>query len=238
MFCTNIVRRPQYLKDGTPSGTYVRIGQCKDAGRYVTNTEVLVWSEPLYDIRAVFMVQDPTEGGGVSLFGCWGNGFPAQGIFPHQPTGYGAGERGAPMAYTSDYADMWSGLRTGISNGTVNVTLNGVKMDPLVTPFSGGYDLLTFDCSGNARKGDTFGSYGQGDAYVGGVEYGEILLYTNRLSSAEIERTEVYLNKKWFGKNTPGVTVAEPASLFVAEGASVTLTGGGFVNAPVGMSKR
>ncbi len=170
-----------------------------------------------------------SKGGGVSLFGCWGNGFPAQGIFPHQPTGYGAGERGAPMAYTSDYADMWSGLRTGISNGTVNVTLNGVKMDPLVTPFSGGYDLLTFDCSGNARKGDTFGSYGQGDAYVGGVEYGEILLYTNRLSSAEIARTEVYLNKKWFGKNTPGFTVAEPTSLFVSDGASVTLTGGGDV---------
>ena len=67
-------------------------------------------------------------------------------------------------------------------------------------------------------------------AYVGGVEYGEILLYTNRLSSAEITRTEVYLNKKWFGKNTPGFTVAEPTSLLVAEGASVTLTGGGDVH--------
>ena len=70
MFCTNIVRRPQYLKDGSPAGTYVRIGQCKDTGNRITNTEVLVWSEPIYDVRAVFLVQDPTEGGGVILGRC------------------------------------------------------------------------------------------------------------------------------------------------------------------------
>jgi hypothetical protein len=107
------------------------------------------------------------------------------------------------------------------------VKLNGVQIDPLVTPFSGGYDLLTFDCPTGNRKGDTFGSYGQSDAYVGGVEYGEILLYTNRLSSVDISRTEAYLAKKWFDRTMPGHSVAAPTSLFVAEGASVTLTGSG-----------
>ena len=70
MFCTNIIRRPQYVKKGTSAGTYVRIGQCKDSGSFITNTEVLVWSEPIYDVRAVFIVQDQTEGGGVLLGRC------------------------------------------------------------------------------------------------------------------------------------------------------------------------
>ena len=178
-------------------------------------------------VRTAFFVFG-SKGGGNSLFGCYSQGYPAQGIFPHYPAGYGAGELGAPMCCSATgHESMWSGFKNGISNGTVIVKLNGVKIDPLVTPFSGGYDLLTFDCSANARKGATFGSYGQGDAYVGGVEYGEILLYTNRLTSVDITRTEAYLNKKWFARNTPGASVAEPTSLFVAEGASVTLTGSG-----------
>ena len=177
-------------------------------------------------VRTAFFVFG-SKGGGNSLFGCYSQGYPAQGIFPHQSVNYGAGERGTPMAYTRDNSSMWSDLRTAISNGNATVTQNGVKIDPLVTSFSGGYDLLTFDWPQKGRKGATFGSYGQGDAYVGGVEYGEILLYTNRLSSVDITRTEAYLNKKWFARNTPGASVAEPTSLFVAEGASVTLTGSG-----------
>ena len=179
------------------------------------------------NVRTAFFVYG-SKGGGVSLFGCWGNGYPAQGIFPHYPTGYGAGERGAPMCCSAvGHEGMWSDLRTAISNGTASVKLNGVPIDPLVTPFSGGYDLLTFDCPTGNRKGDTFGSYGQGDAYVGGVEYGEMLLYTNRLSSVDISRVEAYLAKKWFDRTMPGHSVAAPTSLFVSEGASVTLTGSG-----------
>ena len=179
------------------------------------------------NVRTAFFVYG-SKGGGVSLFGCWGNGYPAQGIFPHYPVGYGAGERGAPMCCSAvGHEGMWSDLRTAISNGTATVKLNGVQIDPLVTPFSGGYDLLTFDCPTGSRKGDTFGSYGQGDAYVGGVEYGEILLYTNRLSSVDISRVESYLAKKWFDRTMPGHSVAAPTSLFVSEGASVTLTGSG-----------
>lgn len=177
-------------------------------------------------IRTAFFVYG-SKGGGNSLLGCYSQGYPSQGIFPHQPVDYGAGVRGAPMCYTRDYKSMWSALLNAISNGNATVTQNGVKIDPLVTPFSGGYDLLTFNWQQTGRKGDTFGTYGQGESFVGGVEYGEILLYTNSLGSAEIARTEAYLNKKWFARHTPGISVAEPTSLFVAEGASVTLTGSG-----------
>ncbi|MBQ5794809.1 MAG: hypothetical protein IIW14_02320, partial [Kiritimatiellae bacterium] len=69
MFCTNLVLRPTFLNGTAMSEKYVRIAPCREATDY-KDTQILVWNVPIRDIRAVFLVQDPTEGGGCLLGRC------------------------------------------------------------------------------------------------------------------------------------------------------------------------
>jgi hypothetical protein len=54
----------------------------------------------------------------------------------------------------------------------------------------------------------------------------ESIIYTNTLSRGAVLQVEAYLNRKWFGAQTPGYRPAKARSLKVASGASVTVQGG------------
>ena len=67
---------------------------------------------------------------------------------------------------------------------------------------------------------------GSAGAYsYGGMNLGESIIYTNRLSRGAALQIEAYLNRKWFGAETTGYRPAQAKSLSVAAGASVTLKG-------------
>ena len=68
-------------------------------------------------------------------------------------------------------------------------------------------------------------SAGNGYGY-GGMALAESIIYTNTLSRGAVLQVEAYLNRKWFGAQTPGYRPAKARSLKVASGASVTVQGG------------
>jgi hypothetical protein len=83
---------------------------------------------------------------------------------------------------------------------------NGVSVNGTTTGLSGDYDLVSWRLSeaDNATNG-TPGAVWFASCYAdsggrlnGGQELAEVLIYTNRLSDAEIAATEHYLNRKWF----------------------------------------
>lgn len=202
---------------GTMNGTdkAAMILHKEDGSRYVhENGNMYITGAPTF--KSVFVVHG-SQGGGNSVLGCWGNGYPWQGL-AHAPT-----KTGLPIfVHQAGGYNAWGGDAPSISNGTYQVRLNGVRIDPFTTPFSGGYDLLTV--SGNfARKSDTLATFGQGCSYAGGLSYGEVLIYSNQLDSAVASKVEAYLQKKWFDVDTAGYRQATCDSLRVDAGAKVSV---------------
>ena len=59
--------------------------------------------------------------------------------------------------------------------------------------------------------------------------YGEVVLFTNRLSLAQIQDAEAYLARKWFGKETPHYYKEMCDAFSVAAGSTLAVTGGGLI---------
>lgn len=161
------------------------------------------------------------KGGGGSLFGGWDCGYPSQGL-PHATAG-------GPIFCTVPDRSYWAmafgsstaGLSMAVSNGTAIVRQNQAKVDPFVQGFTDDYETFAFS-SGCGRKTDAIALYGQGASYTGGFECGEVLIYPQTFTAAEVDRTEAYLVKRWFDRDTPGL-MASCGTLDVAEGATVKL---------------
>ena len=161
-----------------------------------------------------------SQGGGNSLLGCWGNGFPFQGL-AHYPLDT-VNAKTVFMKKTK--YEAWNDAQvTSFTSGANVARLNGEAFDPFSTPFSGGYDLLTVTTEKLNRKSDTLAVYGQLDECVGGLSYGEVLIYTNRLDAATQTKVEAYLRKKWFDVDTTGLLRATCGALRVAKGAVLTV---------------
>ena len=106
--------------------------------------------------------------------------------------------------------------------------LNGGKVVPVDAAPSGAYDVVsilspyTMSCASIGCRGIRTTS--------GGLQMGELILYTKMLTADEAKRVDAYLNYKWFGR-TPGAAFlpAQVGVLDVAEGATVVVDG----NAPI-----
>ena len=211
MFCTNIIRRPQLLTGAEMKDKYVRLGMHTESEDY-TNTEQLVWSAPLKDIRAVFLVQDPTEGGGEILGRC---------SWRLDDTYYGS--RGGPY-YRGGSSPLTRNLISP-SYGTPCVTngtfyLNGQIVNAMKTGYLGGFmQLVEHHVNTNYPAHaphrelwcDAFGAGyvnnpdgGRGN-YVkfsnGGMRIAEYVIYTNSLTYAERVQVAQYLSRKWLGSD-------------------------------------
>ncbi len=162
-----------------------------------------------------------SQGGGNALLGCWGNGYPYQGL-AHNPLDT-ANEKTLFMAKIGTNAAWDSSQVQTFTSGANVARLNGSEIDPFATKFSGGYDLLSVTTKNVNRKSDTLAIYGQVDTCVGGLSYGEVLVYTNALDAATLPKVEAYLRKKWFGVDTPGYLQASCGALRVAAGAVLTV---------------
>ncbi|MGN0853228.1 MAG: hypothetical protein ACI4Q3_07600 [Kiritimatiellia bacterium] len=187
-----------------------------DGTRYThADGDGFIWSAPYF--KSVFIVYG-SQGGGNSLLGCWGNGYPWQGL-AQMPK-----EAGLPLfsRVTGSYTAWKDAESQAISNETIRVRLNGVRIDPFTTPFSGGYDMLSVN-GALGRKSDTLATFGQNLAYAGGLSYGEVLVYSNLLDVAVQSRVEAYLRKKWFNADSSGCRQSACAALRVAAGARVSV---------------
>lgn len=213
-------------RDGDGKAAYI-LKQADGTGYTHSNADNYITGVPFY--KTVFAVYG-SKGGGNSILGNYGNGYPWQGLafryvssFPQPQPMFTANTHESQSATTGawSYDAFQEAHRQVISNGVAR--LNGADFDPFETSFSGKYDLLTLRIDNNVRKSDTLCTYGQGANQVGGLEYGEVLIYDRQLTDVELLRTEAYLRKKWFNAESPTARTPYCASLSVADGARVNV---------------
>ena len=182
-------------------------------------------------IYTAFLVYNSSAGGGTVLGG-GDNGYPSKGL-PHQHSkGDDSPIIDEPDFVANDYHGL-PGISNAVANGTAIFRRNGVDVDPFTTPFLKGNERVTFKYS-TGRKTTHLCWYGYGQTY-GGLKYGEVALFDRVLTTTEINGTEAYLAKKWFGIDTPGYGSAADA-VTVADGASLTVLGPDFSAASLGGS--
>jgi hypothetical protein len=106
--------------------------------------------------------------------------------------------------------------------------LNGGKVVPVDAAPSGEYDVVSI-LSPYAMECASLGCSRYRNK-AGGLQMGELILYTKMLTADEAKRVDAYLNYKWFGR-VPDATLlpAQVGVLDVAEGATVVVDG----NAPI-----
>jgi len=220
-FATNIFNRPLIVSNrlnGLPMLDFGRLGQGGGSG----DNRMLQFKNYQTNIRTVFWVVGSKNGGGFLL----GDSLP-NGSERHFHRGSTSGTYGG---VASDPIWGVAGQDKGIVRAGETWT-NGVSVNGTATGLSGQYDLVTwrlssaYDAANNTPGAVWFAScYADpGGRLNGGQELGEVLIYTNRLSDAEVRATERYLTRKWF----PAYATARMSL------GTVALDGGGagFVNA-------
>ena len=193
---------------------------------------------PLTNIRSVVWVMNTREGGGMLLGG--GRDYPY-----NHPNNRWNFHRGTKYRLAGDTEDrtvnaefkvgcsLLSGngqgnLHNGSSTWRVNGSAVGVYQQNVL---SGDWDMISMAMSGNdqpATEAEALACDGRTIASSsfyqrsGGQLMGELLVYSNALTSAQIEGLEAYLKRKW-GFVRPQVT--NLAEVAVAEGAALDLQG-------------
>jgi hypothetical protein len=166
-------------------------------------------------IKTSFFVAN-SSGGGNSLLGSDNNGYPYLG-FPNYALGKPI------LSVTTTYEEN---LQTQFGSANKwTFRKNGEDYNPFETPFSLGNDLFLFHSANPSagRSGITFGGVWGYNSNVGGLKYGEIMLYQESLSSSDWQYIEAYMQNKWFNRKTKGVCVASVSNLYVASGSTVIL---------------
>lgn len=226
MFCTNMSARPLFVNGETMDEKYVKIEFVNT--NYLNGTQTLVWSDPIYDVRAVFLVENPVDGGGQLLGRCsWrlGNQYYAS--------------RGGPF-YRDANSNWKSSIVANSIYGSLPVMngdffLNGERVKGTKSGYLGPFtQVIEFHSNTNywANEAnrihgiacDNFGCSYQDvhDAswirdHNGYQRISECLIYTNSLTYAERAKIAQYLLKKWTGKN---ISVQDELSVGLAQAGS------------------
>ena len=175
------------------------------------------------ELHSVFMVMDSSQGGGV-LVGCGQDPTSLRG--PNYGYGLRRFETTGALSYSEPILTNanWTGQKSLLYEGGSRARLNGQRINPLTTGFSGGWDLVSL-VSYEDFGGGSFAAANY-NKYVGGQAVGEAILYKEGLSERQVDTVEAYLNWKWFGKVTPGFRPAAVSNLTVRAGATLAVTGG------------
>ena len=163
-----------------------------------THDRGLQWSRML-DVRALFMVIGSQNSGGTILGGDDSN----------SPYGRGNFSSAADPIVDRSYSD--GRTRNGLFR------LDGVSVDGSTTGFSGGYQVLVSYPTASVRAGQfahdrELSSTKNRD---GGQRFGEVLVFTNELSSSQILNIEAYLTSKWMKRKEITLGTADVAEHMV-----------------------
>ena len=106
-----------------------------------------------------------------------------------------------------------------LANGAYPVWTNGVAVTATNTGFSGGYQILSLN-----TKGQLVNALGWriDNTTAGGQNYGEVLLFTNALTTLQRMTAEAYLAAKW---GLPYQYITPLATATVAAGATLEMGG-------------
>ena len=176
----------------------------------------MVFNQPIAS-KTIVMVYGSQDGGGMALVGGWKSGQTGE-AQNHLP-GETIAASGQPTYYNRNAANIES---TTIANGRKNVPcwVDGTAIVPNETAaLNGGYQIISL----GVAPGDSpsVRSIGMSDEYgnSGGQRYGEILIFTNELTTVQRKAVEFYLAKKW-GLAEGYSAGGRPRSLEIDEGGS------------------
>lgn len=244
MFCTNLVRRPKVSAGASMAEKYVRIGNVYS--EYITNTEQLVWSVPIKGIRAVFLVQDPCEGGGEILGRCsWRLGNTCYGSRGGPYYRGGSLDWHRPLVSSSYATDCVKygrffidgrevcGYEAGYAGPFLQVVEHHVNESRRASASQAELACDAFGTGYVDHPGD--GTYVSGAN--GGMRIAECIVYTNALTHRERVQTLRYLSRKWLDREvdwtvtesgtdlTPGMLPAGGEEIWVPSGSALTAGG-------------
>ncbi len=136
------------------------------------------WSKNLSNVRTVFMLIGSQLGGGILLGGLDA----ATSDFNRGPVSSAA----TPIYYQFTSANVKGGI----------TRIDGVQVDGTATGLSGSYQVIALRTSGNVTAGQ-FAHDRDQTSRGGGQRLGEVIVYTNVLSDAQMAQVEAYLLNKW-----------------------------------------
>lgn len=176
-------------------------------------------------LKSALLVYDSSSGGG-PLLGGVGGWIIDKGMLPRWETSSADSPIVCNMSTDPNSTKAVNAISNACENGTAVFRRNAEICNPAIAKFTKGVELVSFRNS-TGRRSDTFGGYGTSAAgnAMGGIMYGEIILFERKLTDAETLFAEAYLAKKWMGLDTPGYGAPSAAILSVAAGAKLTLLG-------------
>lgn len=175
----------------------------------------MVFNQPI-ESKTIIMVYGSQDGGGMALVGGWKSG--QKGEKQNPLPGETIADSGQATYYNRNAATVEA---MTIATGRANVPcwVDGKAIVPNETAaLNGGYQIVSL----GVAPGDSpsVRSLGMSDEYgnAGGQRYGEILVFTNELTTVQRKAVELYLAQKWGLKANYSFDEACPKSLEIVEG--------------------
>ena len=175
----------------------------------------MVFNQPI-ESKTIIMVYGSQDGGGMALVGGWKSG--QKGEKQNPLPGETIADSGQATYYNRNAATVEA---MTIATGRANVPcwVDGKAIVPNETAaLNGGYQIVSL----GVAPGDSpsVRSLGMSDEYgnAGGQRYGEILVFTNELTTVQRKAVELYLAQKWGLKANYSFGEACPKSLEIVEG--------------------
>ena len=122
--------------------------------------------------------------------------------------------------------NWWGGVYNdaSLAAGSLIFRVNGESKNPSNSKFTGGFEIVSYAYTYSTK----FGCFGLGTWANGrtanGLMYGEVVVFSNKLSLAEIELAERYLKYKWANADDPEFYNCVSADA-ISLGAGSTLSG-------------
>lgn len=205
LFATNIVEKP-FLVTGGPAGNYIKFEHLTLAKHWIADEQVLVWSDIVKNIRVIFAMVDPKDGGGSIL------GRSTRIPDDCSPNCGWRGFFGRESNSTQWYVHMWH--KSKQPAGT-RIFIDGDPVPADATYREPAAQLVEIHLpAGNDIQADAFGTGasdgGDNSDFNGKLRAHEYIVYTNELTAAERQKVAQYLMKKWLKRDAPLIaTVAD-----------------------------
>lgn len=173
----------------------------------------LVFNKPI-TAKSVVMVYGSQGGGGAALIGGLGNNYDDMKYDD-------AMERSQQSRYYYRGTTINDSV---LINTGIPVWLDGASVNPADAKLSGGYQVISLgvkpgDVDPSLRSLGMSVTYNHNEGGAGGQRYGEILIFTNELTTVQRKAVEFYLAKKW-GLTDGFCAGGRPRSLEIADSGS------------------
>ena len=175
----------------------------------------MMFSRPIQS-KSIIMVYGSQEGGGKGLVGGWKTSS-ADNKYPIAGEVFESDSSNTDTYYNrSDVTTASTVLAAGRKNVPCWVDGNAIVPNETAA-LNGGYQIISLGVApGDSPSVRSIGMADQANN-AGGQRYGEILIFTNELTTVQRKAVEFYLAKKW-GLTAGYSAEASPKSLTVAEG--------------------